>query len=180
MRRSWSGTPPSVRRPGQGPAVTAPARAQLADSSFMPGYYARRPRLGAKRRGRPAIVYFAVLTALALLFSAAGPSRTATVTAEPMSQATVPSASLSELSASAGSMVTVTGSGFEPGSAVRLEIGTQPSGAGASLAIGAAGDVRAALVVPASSRPGWDDVVLRGVAPGGRALVEELALQVTK
>ena len=171
---------PRASRGQQGQAGTAPARAQLADSSLMPGYYGRGPRLGAKRRGRTAIVYFAGLTALALLFSAAGPSTTASVTAEPTSQAAVPSASLSDLSASAGSRIMVTGSGFEPGSSVRMEIAAKPASASAALAVGATGDINAALVVPAGSRPGWDDVVLRGVAPGGHVLVEELALQVTE
>ena len=80
------------------------------------------------------------------------------------------------------SRVTVSGSGFEPGSAVRMEIASEPTsaGAGAALAVGATGDVNEALVVPAGSRPGWDDVVLRGVAPDGHLLVEELALQVTE
>jgi hypothetical protein len=148
----------------------------------MPGYYGRRPRLGSQRYGRPAIVYFAALAGLALVFSAAGPSTTATVTAEPAGAAAVPSASLSHLSAPAGSRVTVSGSGFEPGSAVRMEIASEPTsaGAGAALAVGATGDVNEALVVPAGSRPGWDDVVLRGVAPDGHLLVEELALQVTE
>ena len=146
----------------------------------MPGYHARRPRLGTKRHGRPAIVYFAALTGLALLFSAVGPSATATVTARPAGGAAVPSSSLSELSASAGSRVKVSGSGFQPGSAVRMEIGTKPTSASSVLAVGPAGNVNAALGVPAGSRPGWDDVVLRGVAPDGHALVEELALQVTR
>ncbi len=128
----------------------------------MPGYYARRPRLGTKRHGRPAIVYFAALTGLALLFSAVGPSATATVTARPAGAAAVPSSSSSELSASAGSRVTLSGSGFQPGSAVRMEIGTKPAGASSVLAVGPAGDVNAALGVPAGSRPGWDDVVLKG------------------
>lgn len=145
----------------------------------MPGYHARRPRLGTKRHGRPAIVYLAALTGLALLFSAVGPSATATVTARPAGPASAPSSSLSELSASAGSRVRVSGSGFQPGSAVRMEIGTKPTGASFVLAVGEAGDVNAALRVPARSRPGWDDVVLRGVAPDGHVLVEELALQVT-
>lgn len=87
---------------------------------------------------------------------------------------------MSELSASAGSRVMVTGSGFEPGSSVRMEIATKPTSASAALVVRAAGDVNAALVVPARSRPGWDDVVMRGVAPGGHVLVEELALQVTE
>ena len=56
-----------------------------------------------------------------------------------------------------------------------MEIGSKPTGASAALAVGAAGDVNAALKVPAGSRPGWDDVVLRGVAPDGHVLVEELA-----
>jgi hypothetical protein len=146
----------------------------------MPGYYGRRPRLGSKRHGRPAIVYFAALTGLALLFSAAGPSTTATVTAEPVGSAALPSASLSQLSASPGSRVTVSGSGFKPGSAVRMEVGTKPKSASAAPAVGAAGDVKAALVVPAGSRPGWEEVVLRGAAPDGHVLVEELALQVTR
>jgi len=60
-----------------------------------------------------------------------------------------------------------------------MEIGTKPTGASFVLAAGEAGDVNAALRVPARSRPGWDDVVLRGVAPDGHVLVEELALQVT-
>ncbi len=145
----------------------------------MPGYYARRPRLGTKRHGRPAIVYFAALTGLALLFSAVGPSATATVTARPAGGAAVPSSSLSELSASAGSRVKVSGSGFQPGSAVRMEIGTKPTSASSVLAVGPAGNINAALGVPAGSRPGWDDLVLRGVAPDGHVLVEELALQVT-
>lgn len=152
-----------------------PARGQQGPLQLGPSWpivlsclvtYGRGPRLGPKRRGRPAIVYFAGLTALALLFSAAGPSTTATVTAEPTSQAEVPSTSLSELSASAGSRVMVTGSGFEPGSSVRMEIATKPTSASAALVVRAAGDVNAALVVPARSRPGWDDVVMRGVAPG--------------
>ncbi len=145
----------------------------------MPGYYARRPRFGTKRHGRQAIVYFAALTGLALLFSAVGPSATATVTARLAGPAAVPSSSLGELSASAGSRVTVSGSGFRPGSTVRMEIGTKPAGTSSVLAVGAAGDVNAALGVPTGSRPGWDDVVLRGVAPDGQVLVEELALQVT-
>ncbi len=135
--------------------------------------------MGTKRHGRPAIVYFAALTGLALLFSAVGPSATATVTARPASAAAVPGSSLSELSASAGSRVTVSGSGFQPGSAVRTEIGSKPTGASSVLAVGAAGDVNAALRVPAGSLPGWADVVLRGVAPDGHVLVEEVALQVT-
>jgi hypothetical protein len=56
----------------------------------------------------------------------------------------------------------VSGSGFQPGSAVRMEIGTKPAGASSVLAVGPAGDVNAALGVPAGSRPGWDDVVLKG------------------
>jgi hypothetical protein len=133
-----------------------------------------------KRHGRAAIVYFAVLTALALLFAAAGPSTTATMTAEPASAAAVPGASLSELSAAPGSRVTVSGSGFQPGSAVRMEIASKPTGASAAPVVGATGDVKASLEVPAGSRPGWDDVVLRGVGPEGHVLVEELALQVTE
>jgi hypothetical protein len=74
----------------------------------------------------------------------------------------------------------VTGSGFEPGSSVRMEIATKPTSASAALVVGAEGDVTAALEVPAGSRPGWDDVVLGGVAPDGHVLMEELALQVTK
>jgi len=60
-----------------------------------------------------------------------------------------------------------------------MKIATKPTLASSVLAVGAAGDVNAALRVPAGSRPGWDDVVLRGVAPDGHVLVEELALQVT-
>jgi hypothetical protein len=145
----------------------------------MPGHYARRPRLGTKRHGRPAIVYFAALTGLALLFSAVGPSATATVTARPAGGAAVPSSSLSQLSASPGSSFTVSGRGFQPGSAVRIEIAGKPTSASSVLAVGAAGNLNAALRVPARSRPGWDDVVLRGAAPDGHVLVEELALQVT-
>jgi hypothetical protein len=49
---------------------------------------------------------------------------------------------------------------------VRMEIATKPTSASAALVVRAAGDVNAALVVPARSLPGWDDVVMRGVAPG--------------
>jgi hypothetical protein len=45
---------------------------------------------------------------------------------------------------------------------VRMEIGTKPTSASSVLAVGAAGDVNAALGVPAGSPPGWDDMVLRG------------------
>ena len=70
----------------------------------------------------------------------------------------------------------MSGSGFQPGSAVRMEIGSKPTGASAVLAVGAAGDVKVALRVPAGSLPGWADVVLRGVGPEGHVLVEEVAL----
>jgi hypothetical protein len=61
-----------------------------------------------------------------------------------------------------------------------MELATEPASASAARVVGAAGDVKAALEVPVGSRPGWDNVVLRGVARGGHVLVEELALQVTK
>jgi hypothetical protein len=63
---------------------------------------------------------------------------------------------------------------------IATEATSAGAGAGAALTVGATGDVNAALAVPAGSRPGWDDVVLRGVAPEGHVLVEQLALQVTK
>ncbi|MGD0809517.1 MAG: hypothetical protein ABSA91_07395 [Acidimicrobiales bacterium] len=149
----------------------------------MPGYHATRPRSRSKRRRRPAIVYFAALTGLALLFFVAGPSTTATrttATARSAGAAAVPSASLSEMSAPPGSRTTASGSGFKPGSTVRMEIGTLPTSGSVALAVNAAGDINATVHVPAGSRPGWDDVVLKGVAPDGQAIVEELALQVTK
>ena len=60
-----------------------------------------------------------------------------------------------------------------------MEIASKPTGVSAAPVVGAAGDVKVALEVPAGSRPGWDNVVLRGVGPEGHVLVEELALQVT-
>ena len=144
----------------------------------MPGYYARRRRLGSKRHGRPAIVYFAALTALALLFSVAGPSATATVTTGPAGATSVPILSLSQWAASPGSRVTASGTGFQPGSTVNVRVGSGPGGLRSAARVDRAGYVTAVIAIPVGSRPGWEEVVLTGTVPGSKALVEEVALQV--
>lgn len=90
----------------------------------------------------------------------------------------MPAPSLSQWTAAPGSEVTVNGGGFQPGSKVAIEVRPTATSKG-TLRAGTAGKVSAVVAVPAGSRPGWEDIVLRGSAPGGQALVEEVALAVS-
>jgi hypothetical protein len=61
---------------------------------------------------------------------------------------------------------------------VKVKVGSEPAGARSAVGVDGSGNISAVIAVPVRSRPGWEDVVLTGTAPGGKALVEEVALQV--
>jgi hypothetical protein len=61
---------------------------------------------------------------------------------------------------------------------VNVRVGSGPGGLRSAARVDRAGYVTAVIAIPVGSRPGWEEVVLTGTVPGGKALVEEVALQV--
>jgi hypothetical protein len=85
----------------------------------------------------------------------------------------------SRSAAAPGSELTVTATGFAPGSTVRVTLGPGHNVLLAAQAAGTAGNVNASVRVPAAAAPGPHVVTLAGVAPGGAPLTDQLALRVT-
>ena len=89
------------------------------------------------------------------------------------------SAATSRSVAAPGSELTVTATGFAPGSTVKVTLGPGHDVLLAADAAGTTGNVNASVRVPAVTDPGPHVVTLAGVAPGGGSLTDQLALRVT-
>jgi hypothetical protein len=76
--------------------------------------------------------------------------------------------------------VKVNGSGFGPGTPVRVAFGAGRQPADKELTADNHGGVSAVVGVPTSAAVGWDSIVLSGVTSRGQSLVEDVALDVVR
>lgn len=128
--------------------------------------------------GKKVVAALAVVTIVALLGpNVIGNSKPVSYTAAPISPASVPIPTVSQWSAAPGTELRVTGSGFQPGTMVGIAFGSGHA-SGSAVAVGRDGKISTMVVVPAGAAPGWDCIALSGVARGGQALVEDVALDV--
>lgn len=89
-----------------------------------------------------------------------------------------PMPAVAPLQAGQGSVITVSGGGFRPGSSVAVSLRAGRPSTSREPTASATGLVAAALRVPASARTGWASVELAGTSAGGQDLVEEAAVDV--
>jgi hypothetical protein len=90
----------------------------------------------------------------------------------------VPEAALSQFAVAPGKELSLTASGFAPGSKVAVALGPKGVSLG-NRAAGPNGDVSATVRVPAGTVAGAYVIELAGSAAGGTPLSDQLALRVT-